>query len=212
MLPPDLTTNAILFVDSSGRLSKNLGVAIMNPNSSNVNVAMTLRKNDGTALGTATVNVPSHQQVSKFVTELFSDRSSVPSDVTGTLAITSAGSSDLPVSVIGIRFRGANFSTLPVTNLSGASGSLPTIAAGVGGPGAILLPQFATGGGWATELVMANTGTSSLTVRVDLFKSDGTSLTATLNGQTAGSFTNLTIPAGGVLVLAPRDRNGADDF
>ena len=32
VLPPDLTTNAVLFVDSSGRLAKNLGVAIVNPN------------------------------------------------------------------------------------------------------------------------------------------------------------------------------------
>src|SRR5256885_16944949 len=31
VLPPDLTTNSILFVDSRGRLSKNLGVAIVNP-------------------------------------------------------------------------------------------------------------------------------------------------------------------------------------
>src|SRR5437868_4160768 len=166
VLPPDLTTNAILFVDSSGRLSKNLGVAIVNPNSSNVNVTMTLRKSDGTSVGTTTVNVPSHQQTSKFVTELFANTSSVPSDVTGTLAITSAGSSTLPVSVIGLRFRGSNFSTLPVTSLSGNSGPLPTIATGVGGAGAILLPQFAAGGGWATELVMANTGTSAITVRV----------------------------------------------
>ena len=94
VLPPDLTTNAILFVDSSGRLSKNLGVAIVNPNSSNVNVTMTLRKSDGTSAGTTTVNVPSHQQTSKFVTELFAT-SSIPSELTGTLAITSAGMDQL---------------------------------------------------------------------------------------------------------------------
>jgi hypothetical protein len=33
-----------------------------------------------------------------------------------------------------------------------------------------------------------------------------------LNGQNASSFKNLTIPAGGVLVLAPRNQNGEDDF
>jgi len=59
---------------------------------------------------------------------------------------------------------------------------------------------------------LMNTGTSSLTVRVDLFKSDGTPLSAALNGQTASSFTNLTIPAGGVLSLAPRNTDGDDDF
>src|SRR5437867_3397697 len=64
VLPPDLTTNAILFVDSNGRLSKNLGVAIVNPNASNVNVKMTLRKDNGAELATTTINVPARQQVS----------------------------------------------------------------------------------------------------------------------------------------------------
>src|SRR5206468_390162 len=67
VLPPDLTTNAILFVDSNGRLSKDLGVAIVNPNSSNANVVLTLRKSDGSQVATTTLNVPSHQQTSKFV-------------------------------------------------------------------------------------------------------------------------------------------------
>jgi hypothetical protein len=212
ILPPGLTTNAVMFVDSSGRLSKKLAVAIVNPNSSNQNVTLTLRKNDGTQLGTTTITVPSLHQTSTFMTQLFSG-TTVPSDVTGTLAITSSGSSNLPVSVIGLRFRGSNFSTLPVTDLSGNPGPLPTLTPGVGGAGAVLLPQFAAGGGWATELVLMNTNTKgSLTARVDLFKPDGTPLSTTLNGQTASSFTNLMIPAGGVLVLAPRNRDGDDDF
>jgi len=100
---------------------------------------------------------------------------------------------------------------MPVTNLSGNVGPLPPIGNG-GGPGAVLLPQFVVGGGWATEIVMMNTGTVNLTVRVDLFNGNGSPLSATLNGQTASSFTNLSIPAGGVLTLAPRDQNGDDDF
>ena len=62
------------------------------------------------------------------------------------------------------------------------------------------------------QLVLVNTNTSALTVRVDLFKPDGTALSAALNGKTASSFTNLNIPAGGVLILAPRDKDGDDDF
>jgi len=211
LLAPDLTTNAVLYVDRKVKLSKNLGVAIVNPNTSNTNVSLTVRGSDGKKLGTKTVNVPSHQQIVSFFTELYADQPSVPRDVTGTVAITSAGSSNLPVSVIGLRFRGANFSTEPVTNLSGNVGPLPPIGNG-GGPGAVLLPQFVVGGGWATEIVMVNTGTVNLTVRVDLFNGNGSPLSATLNGQTASSFTNLSIPAGGVLTLAPRDQNGDDDF
>jgi hypothetical protein len=209
VLPPDLTTSSLLFVESSGRLSKNLGVAIVNPNNVNASVALTLRKADGTQLAAATLTVPSHQQTSKFITQLFSGPS-IPSDVTGTLAITSAGSSNLPVSVIGLRFRGPNFSTIPATNLAPAA--VPSSASSLLGPGAVLLPQFAAGGGWATELVLGNTNTTSLTVRVDLYKQDGTPLSAALNGQTASSFTNLIIPANGVLILAPRDTDGDDDF
>ena len=213
VLPPDLTTNAVMFVDSNRRLSKHIGVAIVNPNTSNANVSLTLRGSDGKQLGsTKMLNIPSHQQAVTFVSQLFEDQASIPRDVTGTVAITSAGSSSLPVSVIGLRWRGWNFSTIPVTNLSGNSGPLPLIGSG-GGPGAVLLPQFVVGGGWATELVMANTGTTDITVRVDLFKgTDGSPLSATLNGQTNSSFTNLNIPAGGVLVLAPRGPDGDDDF
>ena len=212
VLPPDLTTNAVMFVDSSGRLSKGLGVAIVNPNSSNVNVTLTLRKSDGTQVASTIIGVPALQQISKFLTQLFSSTPPtppLPSDITGSVSITSSGPS---LSVIGLRFRGQNFSTIPVTNLSGNSGPLPNIASGVGGAGAVLLPQFATGGGWATELVLMNTSTSNLIVRVDLYKPDFTPLIAKLNGQAASSFNNLTIPPGGVLTLAPRDPNGDDDF
>jgi hypothetical protein len=89
---------------------------------------------------------------------------------------------------------------------------VPTISAGIGGAGAVLLPQFATGGGWATEIVLSNTGTTAMTARVDLFKSDGTPLTATLNNQTSSSFSNLTIPAGGVITLAARNTTGDSVF
>jgi hypothetical protein len=110
-----------------------------------------------------------------------------------------------------LRLRGENFSTLPVTNLSGSS-AMPAISTGIGGPGAIALPQFAANGGWATEIVIVNTGTSAATARVDLFKPDGSPLTATLNGDSASSFTGIAIPAGGVAVLAPRDSHGDSRF
>src|SRR5690349_7386695 len=50
VLPPGLTTNALLFVDSDGALQKNLGVAIVNPNATNENVTLTLRDSSGKTL------------------------------------------------------------------------------------------------------------------------------------------------------------------
>jgi hypothetical protein len=219
VLPSGLTTNALMFVSSSGRLSRNLGVAIVNPDSSTANVTLTLRDDKGVQLApTKTIQVAAHNQTSKFVTELFSNESGVPKDLTGTLAITSTTSTSpvavpvaIPVGVIGLRFRGSNFSTLPVTNLSSSTPAVPAFS-GAGGSGAVLLPEFAAGGGWATEIVVANTGTSTLTVRLDLFKQDGSPLTTSLNGTTASSFTGLSIPGGGVLSLAPRDNKGDSDF
>jgi len=213
VLPPDLTTKAMLFVDSSGRLSKNLGVAIVNPNDASVTVDLTLKKDDGSIVAktSSPIDVPSHQQISEFVTQLFAKEASVPSDLTGTLTIESKGG---PVAVIGLRFRGSNFSTIPATNLSKPA-PVPTITlAGdtIGGDGAVLLPQYAAYGGWASEIVVINPDSTDLKVRVDLFKSDGKALTAKLNGVSASSFKDLKVPAGGVLVLAPRNNDGDDDF
>ena len=208
VLPSGLTTNAVLFVETNGRLSKNLGIAIVNPNAADLNLTLTLRKSDGTDFLTANLTVPAHKQVSAFVTQLFSNQVRIPSDFIGTLAVTSNGTTPLPFAAIGLRFKGENFSTIPLTSLQTPTTGLPVITTGVGGEGALLLPQFATGGGWATEVVIANSAASSITVRLDLFNTDGTPLTATLNGKTASSFPNLVIPAHGVLELEPP---GGDD-
>ncbi len=203
VLPSAMSTSAILFVSTNGRLSKNLGVAIANPNATTADVTLALRDDTGAIVATMPVQVAAHAQMAKFVTDLFSSQSAVPRDFTGTVDITST----IPVAIIGLRFRGNNFSTLPVTNLSALS-PVPVISTGIGGPGAVILPQFASGGGWATEIVLVNTGTSALTVRVDLFGQDGNPLVANLNGVSASSFTNITIPAGGVFVLDPGDMDG----
>lgn len=207
VLPAALTTNALLFVSANARLSRNLGVAIANPNSSSVNVTLTLRKDDGSQLATTTITVAALNQASKFITELFAGQSAIPSEFMGTLSIVATA----PVAAIGLRFRGLNFSTLPVTNLTSAS-PVPTIAAGIGGASSVLLPQFAANGGWATQIIISNTGTSSITVRVDLYTKDGTPLRTAMNGVTASAFTNILIPAGGLVSLAPRNTLGDDDF
>jgi hypothetical protein len=206
VLPANLTTDALLVVHTSGRLSRNLGVAIANPNLTTAATTMTLRDEEGVTVATATIDIPALSQVSKFVTEIFSSQNLVSRDLTGTLEIKS----NTAVAVLGLRFRGENFSTLPVTSLS-VPVPVPVIAAGIGGPGAIVLPQFATGRGWATEIVLANTSAAALTVRVDLFGKDGSPLVAVLNGQSNNTF-DVTIPPGGVVTLAPRNRDGDSDF
>src|SRR5262249_24098436 len=159
----------------SGRLSRNLGVAIANPGSTDASATLTLRRDDGTSIGTKTITVKAHNQTAQFVTQLFADQPSVPKDLTGTLYVTST----VPVAIVGLRFRGENFSTIPVTTLS-APTAVPVVSPGVGGTGAVILPHATFGGGWAAEIVLANSGSLALPVRVDLFKQDGTPLVVTL--------------------------------
>jgi hypothetical protein len=51
-----------------------------------------------------------------------------------------------------------------------------------------------------------------MTVRIDLFKQDGTPLVTTLNHATESSFQNLVIAPGGIIILAPLNANGDTDF
>ncbi len=196
---PQLVTSAQLFVSLSSSLGRNVGLAIVNPNDSQAVLTMTLRRDDGIAAGVPqTVFIAPRRQISQFVTELFSSQPNLPTELTGTLSI----SSTVPVSVLAVRFQGASFTIEPLAKIS-ASATLAQILPGVGASGSFILPDFVQGEGWATQIVLVNTGASDITVRVDLFTPSGDFLTASLNGQSASTFFNLRIRAGGVLVLAP---------
>ncbi len=206
ILPSTMTTHAALFADANGRLSKDLGVAFASPSATPANIALTLRNQAGTTLAKTSFTLDARHQTARFVTQLFENQKSVPSDFIGTLDI----SSDIPIAITGLRSRGSNFSTIPATIL-GPVAPVPVIAANVGGSAAVILAEFAAGGGWASEIDLSNFGPDPITVRVDLFASDGTPLTTTLNGQTGNSFQGIAVPAQGVFVLAPPDDDDDDD-
>ena len=203
----DLTTNAILFVNASDRLGRNSGIAFMNPWNQYARITMTVRREDGVILGSKTIFVPQHSQISQLVTQLFSDLQGFPKELTGMMAVKSS----LPVGVVALRFRGAIFSTEPITRLDQAT-SLPVLLPGVGGGGAVVFPQFAVGAGWATEFVIANLDTIPLRFRIDIFTQDGSPMPVSLNGKTASTFFDLLVFSGGVLTVAPRDANGDSQF
>jgi hypothetical protein len=103
------------------------------------------------------------------------------------------------------------FSMIPVASLS-APLPVPSREPGVGGPGALIFPEFVQGGWWSTEIVLSNTSSSAITVRVDFYGQDGNPWSVRMNNESRTSFTNLTIPPGGITVLAPRDSNGYSRF
>jgi hypothetical protein len=207
VFPPNLATNVLLPVQVSTTLGRNLGVAIANPNNIAANIIFTIRRSDGTQFSVTTVSILARQQIAKLITELFppppvggfTTQTPIPSEFTGTLVITSSS----PVSILGLNFRGPNYSTVLATDLSPAINLMPIIVPSVGGAGALLFPQFVVGGGWSTEIAITNTNSALITVRLDIFTQSGAPLTVTLNGQTVSSFTNLTIPPNGILIMAP---------
>ena len=196
-----MTPQAVLFSSSSTRLSRTLGIAIANPSATAANLTMTLRRGtDGTTNAVKTLTVGARQQVSRFISELFADVPGLPPDFDGSLTITS----DNPVALVFLRFRGSNFSVIPVTTAAPLT-AVPLVSAGVGGQDAVILPHFATGGSWLSDIVISNTSAVPVTVRLDLFAPDGSPLTASLNGQSASSFQNLVIPAEGISIQKNSD-------
>jgi hypothetical protein len=191
-----MTPQAVLFASSSSRLSRTLGIAIANPSGTAANVTMTLRRGtDGTLNSVKTLTIPARAQVSQFISELFADVAGLPPDFDGSLVV----SSDNPVAMVFLRFRGSNFSVVPVTNFASPT-AVPSIATGVGGLDAVILPHFATGGSWLTDIVISNTTAVPVTVRMDLFTTTGTPMVASFNGQSGSTFQNLVIPAEGILI------------
>ena len=176
-------------------------MAIVNLNDTEANVTFSLHRIDGSEV--ATVNVPfaplTHR--SFYVSQLFS------ADTAGTAALrnflgTLTYRANVPVAVVGLRFQGENFSTVPAVVTSEAALDVPTIREGVGGPGALVLPHFAVGGGWNTQITVTNNSISQPQLfRVDLFDKEGNPLSIGLNGQTGSTFTNLQVPVNGALFL-----------
>jgi len=213
-VPAMLATDASMFIEVIPSIGRNIGVAIVNPGS-NVNaVTLTLRDENGFILGSPTnISVASRQQVAKFINELFG-ADVISNGFRGSLRMQSAS----PFAVMGLRFAGTVFSTLPIAVTAGISG-VPsiTLAAGptanspaagtVGGATAVLIPEFAIAGGWATQVALVNNSNATLAGRIDVFDTSGRPMPVKMNGETRSTFT-YSIPVGGTFVLSPRDLNG----
>jgi hypothetical protein len=216
--PGPMTTAASLFVDVIPEIGRNLGVALANPGSTSSAIILTLSDTTGSPVGTpVTITLQSQQQLARFVSDLFS------ADVVGAaLQAQLRMQSSTPFAVIGLRFSGTDFSTLPVvmntssagmpsrTLTSGLTASTP-LAGTIGGNAAVILPQFAMGGGWATQIAIVNNSASAMSGRIDVLDASGNPMAVKLNGAEQSTFT-YSIPVAGAFVLAPRDANGQSPF
>jgi hypothetical protein len=110
---------------------------------------------------------------------------------TGTVPITGSASS-----LVTSTSTFPTFAT-PTVTVSTPTPVFPQVAPGIGGTGALLLPQVATGGGWVTQIMIANTSAFPQTVRLDFFDAVGAPL-STPFGSTVPS---VVIAPGGVATL-----------
>jgi hypothetical protein len=175
---------------------------------------MTLRDESGIVVGSSVnVSVAAYQQVAKFVSDVFG-ADVLANGFRGSLRMQSTN----PFAVTGLRFAGSIFSTLPVainasvpgvptrTLTAGVSPNSPAVGT-VGGTTALIIPQFALAGGWATEVALVNNSNATLVGRIDVFDTTGAPMPVDLNGETRSTFT-YSIPVSGMFMLAPRDSNG----
>ena len=218
MFPGPMTTDATLFVETIPGISRNLGIAVANPGSSANAITLTLRDGTGAIVSTpTTLSLQAGQQTAQFVNQM------LPADIVGagfrgSLELQSSAA----FSVLGFLFSGNAFSTVPiganavvagvpVRTLVGTSAPNAPLAGSIGGASAIILPQFAMGGGWATQLALVNSGATAIAGRIDIFNPNGDPLAVQLNGNTQSTFT-YSIAPGGTFVLAPQDNNGQTPF
>lgn len=194
-----LTTQVALLVSIDPSFQRDTGVAIANPGLGNANITLRLDDSGGRTVATRSIPVPAARQIARFVTEMFSGTPDLNQTFNGTLLLTS----DAPVAITALRFRGTSFGNLPLDIRVASPNPLPLLLGGsVGGPSAVLLSHFVAGGGWASQIALSNSGAFQMIVRIDLFDQNGNPLTVALNGQSGSSFTNVQIPAGGIVVLS----------
>ncbi len=109
----------------------------------------------------------------------------------GVRGVAIFSSSSAPFNALALRFNSTNaFTTVPVFPGSGGSGQ------------PVILSQIADGGGWATTIVLVNTGASTgnaqLSFEQDLINGNSGPWSPSLNGQVISS---VSIPAGGAVFL-----------
>jgi hypothetical protein len=130
-----------------------------------------------------------------------SNTTNTTNGVNGVASTASASSSGITPNSL----QSATIGGMPVfTSTSNSTEQFfPLVANGVGGNGALILPQFASNGGWSTVIRIVNSSSVQRTVRTDFFDVNGTALNVQFQNGSGSSFTNIIIPAFGSVELTP---------
>jgi hypothetical protein len=163
----------------------NTGVAIANGNDIPVTISFSFTDGAGVAAGSGSTTIEPNQQIAQFLNQ-------APFNVypgatfQGTFTFTSTA----PVGVVALRGltneRGDFLmSTLPVID----------VTPGAAGRGTVVVPHFADGGGWITQILLVNPTDGALSGSVQFTDQNGAKTNVTVAGSTSSSF-KYAVPAG----------------
>jgi P pilus assembly chaperone PapD len=144
-------------------------VAVANPSTVATTVAVALRDENGKVIGTSSIEIPAGGKTEAALRSLPGLSGMVGLRGSAQFTVSSGA-----VAVLGLRFNGAAFTSIPTT-----SGAAQSAAATV-------LPQVAFGGGWYSALYFTNLTGAAVSFPVSFVDDAGTPLTvASLGGTTA---------------------------
>lgn len=167
-------TSGRIYAEIDG--SVNTGIAIANPNSQTATINFYFTDEAGKDLGSGTTTIGPDQQIARFLNGAPFNTAGAGS-FQGTFSFTS----DVPVGAIAIRGlineRGEFLmATLPVIDTSVKPAT-----------GAVVVPHFANGGGWTTQILLVNPGDTALAGNVEFRGEDGSLTAVVINGQSESS-------------------------
>jgi hypothetical protein len=161
VLPAPATISARMFTEvSSSDVTRNTGIALVNPNGAAATINLNLVDNLSGQVRSNTLSLPANGHAARLLTDLFPD---VPTDsFEGTLTL----SSNVPVASVALRVianqRGdVLLSTLSVVDLNNP----PTTTE--------YLAQIVVGGGYTTQLILISTSGSDSSIQMQFFDDNG---------------------------------------
>jgi hypothetical protein len=208
--PTPLLTNSAMVVYLGTAAAGTTGIAVMNPTTATAHVQLLITNAQGGPILNQTLSIVPRGQFSRFVSELFAGQITSTTPPAGLLTITADapvgvvalnfrgdGFSSSPLSSLAspMPLSAATFTpqinnalpTNPVTpvmtTVTAATVQTNTATNTIGGGASFLFPQVVTGGGWATQITIANNSAAVQVLRIDFFDPNGNAL-QTINGIT----------------------------
>jgi hypothetical protein len=156
-------------------------VAMVNPSSAAATVTITLWDETGNVIGPSQINLPANSKTAATL------RSLGLSGMVGHRGSAQFSVTTGNIAVLGLRFDGVAFTSIPTSVDPAASAS-----------NASVLPQFAFGGGWYSALYFTNFTGTQVSFLVNFVSGTGTPLTVPSIGE---SSVDVSLPANGTAVI-----------